>query len=230
VFTVGFLAFMRYIIVCHNIRQGSKFWIISYIIAISPLTAMYLYPIIMLDGNLLPSHLYCSSFLKPSPNTIFLSFIHALIFVVPCWVSTYCYFVIGIKVYKKLNQMENEATASNENEQVIRIQSQKKNLIIQLVVVFVAFNLVYIPIYITLLLRYVIGYLRPPLVDAIIITLFDVTRAIDPIITIIFQPELNHEFQVIASKSLAKFKVLYQIYSNKYYYIKFIKTFYYLLT
>jgi uncharacterized membrane protein (DUF485 family) len=126
--------------------------------------------------------------------------------VIPCWVCTYCYLVIGVKVYKKLNQMENEAYGSNENDQLLRIQKQKRNLIIQLTIVFLAFNLVYLPGCITLILRYAIGYLRPPLVDAICISLFDVSRAIDPIITIIYQPELNHEFQVITSKSLAKFK------------------------
>jgi hypothetical protein len=122
-FTVGLLAFMRHAIVCHNIIKSTKLWLICYFIIISPLVAIYLYPIITLDGNLQPSHLYCSPYLKPSPNVIFLSFINALIFVIPCWVSTYCCFLIGIKVYKKLKLMENEATASNENDQIIRIQS-----------------------------------------------------------------------------------------------------------
>ncbi|KXN65793.1 hypothetical protein CONCODRAFT_12513 [Conidiobolus coronatus NRRL 28638] len=160
----------------------------------------------MLDGNILPSHLYCGPYLKSSPKMIFLYFIHALIWVIPCWVSTYCYFVIGIKVYKKLKQMENEATASNENDQLIRIQNQKRNLIIQLVVVFNAFNLAYSPTYITLLLRYITGYIRPPFVDAILILIIEFTRAVDPIITITFQPELNYEFQAIIAKSFAKFK------------------------
>jgi hypothetical protein len=57
-----------------------------------------------------------------------------------------------------------------------------------------------------MILRNAIGYIRPPIVDAIIITLFEVSRAIDPIITIIYQPELNHEFKAIITKSFAKFK------------------------
>lgn len=65
---------------------------------------------------------------------------HALVLVIPCWVSTYCYFVNGIKVNKKLSQM------GNENEQVIRIQNQRRNLIIQLFVMFIAFNLAHSPI------------------------------------------------------------------------------------
>jgi hypothetical protein len=206
VFTIGFLAFIRYAIVCHGIRKSSRFWLLFYLIAMLPFYLMYLYSAIILDGTPSTSHLYCSPYIKTSPNLVFLSHLHIIMLVIPCWVCTYCYLIIGVKVYKKLNQMENEAFSSNENDQLLRIQKQKRNLIIQLTVVFLAFNLVYLPGCITLILRYAIGYLRPPLVDAICISLFDVSRAIDPIITIIYQPELNHEFQAITSKSLAKFK------------------------
>jgi hypothetical protein len=197
---------MRYAIVCHNIIKGTKFWLICYFIVISPLVAMYLYPIIMADGNPTPSYLYCSSFFKPNPNIYILSLMHAFLYAIPCWVCTYCYFVIGIKVYKKLKQIENEATASNDCDQVARIQKQKRNLIFQLIAVFIAFNLLYLPGYITLVLRYVTGYIRPPIVDAIILCLTEVSKTLDPIINIVFQPELNHEFRAIITKSFAKLK------------------------
>jgi hypothetical protein len=203
-FTIGFLAFMRYAIVCLNIRKGSTFWLISYFMSISPLLAMYIYPIITLDANPLPSRLYCTTYLKANPNNYILTYINPFIFVIPCWVCTFCYFVIGIKLYKKLNQMKNEAANSNDSDQVFKIQKQKRSLVIQLSIVFIAFNVVYMPIYITLVLRYITGYIRTPIIDAIMTILFEVSRAIDPIITIIFQPELNHEFQAVIAKSIAK--------------------------
>jgi hypothetical protein len=102
--------------------------------------------------------------------------------------------------------MENDAEGSNEIDQLLRIKNQKRSLIVQLIIVFIAFNLAYSPIYFTLLLRYITGYIRPPFVDAILILLLEFTRAIDPIITVIFQPELNYEFKAIITKLFAKFK------------------------
>jgi hypothetical protein len=62
------------------------------------------------------------------------------------------------------------------------------------------------PLYITTILRVAIGYKRTVFTDAVFIYLMEISRLIDPIITINFQPELNHEFKVLLTKSMAKFK------------------------
>jgi hypothetical protein len=144
--------------------------------------------------------------LKPKLETYALSIVNPFIMLFACCVSTYCYFMIGIKAYKKLNQMKKEALSTNDDEMVDRIRKQKRSLIIQLIIVFTVFNICYMPIYITIILRVATGYKRTPFTDAIMLEIMEISRMIDPIITINFQPELNHEFKVILTKSRVKFK------------------------
>jgi hypothetical protein len=204
--TIGYLAMMRYLIVCYNIKKSKKFWIILYFAIMILAFSFYLYPLAILDVSPSPSMLVCANFIKPKPTTYVLSFINPFIILIPCCISTFSYFMIGIKAFKKLNQMKKDALATNDSELVVRLISQKRSLIFQLLVVFVVFNLSYMPIYITIILRVTAGYKRTPFADAIMTELIEVSRVIDPIITIIFQPELNHEFQVIITKFRAKFK------------------------
>jgi hypothetical protein len=149
---------------------------------------------------------FCAVYLKPSPNLYVVSVISSFIYVIPCWICTYCYFVIGIKSYKKLNQFKGEALASNDENSLILIRKQKYNLIAQLIVVLIAFNIVYMPLYVTMILRIVTGYRRPPFAEVIMVKLMEISRAIDPVITIVFQPELSHEFKAFIVKTKAKIK------------------------
>jgi hypothetical protein len=206
IFTVGFLALMRYLISCHSTELKARVWLISYGLVIAPILALYLFPLVTRDANPLPSMLICVPFLKPTPKTFALSLINPFIFIIPCWISTYCYFVIGIKAYKKLNLMEKEAIGTNDEYLVNIIKKQKLNLIFQLAIVFTVFNLSYMPVYVTIVLRLAKGYKRSPIADAIMSELIEVSRAIDPIITLIFQPELNHEFKVFLTKLKANIK------------------------
>ncbi|KXN70705.1 hypothetical protein CONCODRAFT_6706, partial [Conidiobolus coronatus NRRL 28638] len=137
-----------------------------------------------------------------------ISVINSFILVIPCWVSTYCYSVIGIKSYRKLNQIKREALASNDENLLKVIRKQKYNLIAQLVVVLTVFNIVYIPLYITMVLRIVSEYRRTPIAEAIMMKLAEISRAIDPLITVIFQPELSHEFKAFIIKTKVRLRVL----------------------
>ncbi|KXN67346.1 hypothetical protein CONCODRAFT_10589 [Conidiobolus coronatus NRRL 28638] len=205
-FILGFLAFMRYYIVCYNIKKSRKFWIISFLLILTPVVGLHLYLLAIFDANPTPSYLICSSFFKPKPGSFILSIIISFLIATPSWVSTYCYFVIGIKSYKKLRQMSIEASISNDSESETRLLKLKYSLIFQLSTVFIVFNIAYMPIFITIILRVIIGYRRPPFVDAVIIELYQTCRAVDPIITIIFQPELSYEFKLFLTKSKARFK------------------------
>ncbi|KXN70698.1 hypothetical protein CONCODRAFT_6698 [Conidiobolus coronatus NRRL 28638] len=102
--------------------------------------------------------------------------------------------------------MKKEALSTNDDEMVDRVRKQKHSLIIQLIIVFTVFNVFYMPIYISIVLRFATGYQRTPFADAIFLYLMEISRMIDPIITINFQPELNHEFQIILTKFKIKFK------------------------
>ncbi|KXN65799.1 hypothetical protein CONCODRAFT_12520 [Conidiobolus coronatus NRRL 28638] len=102
--------------------------------------------------------------------------------------------------------MKRDAISTNDSELVDTIHRQKRSLIMQLVVVFIVFNMLYMPLYITSILRVAIGYKRSPFTDAVCFYLMEISRMIDPIITINFQPELNHESKVLLTKSRAKLK------------------------
>jgi hypothetical protein len=181
-----------------------------YFLTILLVLGFHLYPLITFDANPTPSMLICIVLLKPKPETYALFALNPFIMAIPCCISTYCYFMIGIKAYKKLNQMKKDSAMTNDIDMVSRINKQKYNLILQLAAVFIVFNVLYMPVYITIVLRFAIGYKRTPFLDALFGYLLDISRMIDPIITINFQPELNHEFQVILTKLKVKIKSLFK--------------------
>jgi hypothetical protein len=204
--SVGYLAFMRYTIVCHNIKRSTIFWLILYFTLVIAVFAFFTYPLFLNESNPNPSMLICSALLKPKPETYYFSVISPFVLLFGCCISTASYFLIGIKAFKKLNQMKKDAISTNDDELVDTIRKQKRSLILQLLVVFIVFNVLYMPLYITAVLKVAIGYKRTPFADAMCIYLMEISRMIDPIITINFQPELNHEFKVLLTKSRAKLK------------------------
>ncbi|KXN70700.1 hypothetical protein CONCODRAFT_6701 [Conidiobolus coronatus NRRL 28638] len=62
--------------------------------------------------------------------------------------------------------MKKEAVSTNDCEMVDRVSKQKRSLILQLILVFVVFNVLYMPVYITIVLRIATGYKRTPFADA----------------------------------------------------------------
>jgi hypothetical protein len=201
--TIAVLAVLRYSIVCHNFKRGVLFWLVIYLIVILPIAVIFIYPFIMKDANTAPSFMFCSSYMKPSVLTSALLYIIPLIFLFPCWIVTFCYFEIGRKVYRNLNIMNTEAVSKNDTNLQISIKKQSRKLMIQLAMIFCLFNINFMPSYISWILRLAIDYKRTPIVDAITFELIEISLAIDPIITVTFQPELNHELNIL----LFKFKL-----------------------
>ncbi|KXN70699.1 hypothetical protein CONCODRAFT_6700 [Conidiobolus coronatus NRRL 28638] len=76
--------------------------------------SFHLYPLITLDANPTTSMLICIVLLKPKPETYALFILNPFTMVIPCCISTYCYFMIGIKAFKKFNQMKKEAVSTND--------------------------------------------------------------------------------------------------------------------
>jgi hypothetical protein len=62
------------------------------------------------------------------------------------------------------------------------------------------------PSYIAWTLRIAICYKRTPFIDVITFELIEISLAIDPVITVTFQPELNHELNFLIAKSILKTK------------------------
>jgi hypothetical protein len=204
--TIAVLAILRYSIVCHNIKKGAIFWLSIYLMIISPVAAIFLYSFIKKDASPTISYIYCSPYIKPSPEALIISYIIPFLFLLPCWTVTFCYFEIGRKAYKNLHKLKLEAISKNDTSLLTSIKKQNLKLTIQLIMIFILFNVNFMPSYIAWILRIAIGYKRTPIIDGIIFELINLSLAIDPIITITFQPELNHELNFLIIKLKLKLK------------------------
>ncbi|KXN65794.1 family A G protein-coupled receptor-like protein [Conidiobolus coronatus NRRL 28638] len=204
--TITVLAILRYSIVCHNVKQGTLFWLAVYLMMLTPIAAIFLYPFVINDADPSPSYIFCSPYIKPSPLTQIVSFIIPLIYLIPCWIVTFCYFEIGRKAYKNLRKMKLEAIETNDISLKLNIKKQSKKLTIQLIMIFILFNVNFMPSYIGWILRVAIEYKRTPIFDVATFELIELSLAIDPIITVTFQPELNHEINFLIFKVKLKLK------------------------
>jgi hypothetical protein len=212
IYTVMILSIMRYNIVCYKNEKSAKFWLVSLALSLAPATAIYVYSIFRHDESPNISYLTCQPFSVPGKVTAVISILIPFLFIVPCWTVTFCYFSIAWTVNRQLNNMRSEAI-TNEYAVLLKvIRKQKFKLFFQLFLVFWAYNINFFPSYITFVLKFAIGYKRTPFVDALVYVMVYSAVAINPIITIIFQPEVNTEFILILVKFQAKFKkVLHNI-------------------
>jgi hypothetical protein len=158
-----------------------------------------------MDARPLPSYIICVPLTSSEQITAILNIIVNVFFMLPCWITTYCYLFIGWKVNKKLNLMNIEAKVNNNEVSMRAIKIQKSRLILQILMVFVLYNVNIMFAVVTYFMRLAIGYKRPPFFDAVIIELFFTTIAFNPIITVSFQPDINNEIKLIFIKLHAKF-------------------------
>jgi hypothetical protein len=200
---------MRYLIVCHNITKSIKFWLISLTIACLPPLAIFVYGAALHQDKPSPSYLNCYAFIDPNQVNFIIGCIIPFMYLIPCWVITFCYFCIGVKVNKKLNQMKAEANVSGDINMLKAIKLQKVKVIIQLTLVIILYNVNFSPAYIAHILKIAIGYKRTPIIEAFILFTGYLTFALNPVLTITFQPELNHELSAILFKLNLKIKTLY---------------------
>jgi ammonia channel protein AmtB len=158
-----------------------------------------------MDARPLPSYIICVPLTSSEQITTILNIIVNVFFMLPCWITTYCYLFIGWKVNKKLNLMNIEAKVNNNEVSMRAIKIQKSRLILQILMVFVLYNVNIMFAVVTYFMRLAIGYKRPPFFDAVIIELFFTTIVFNPIITVSFQPDINNEIKLIFIKLHAKF-------------------------
>jgi hypothetical protein len=204
IITICFLALLRYSMVCQNAKLNSKVWIIAYFIVILPPSIVFGYSFVIGDANPGVSYLYCSPYLKPGELTSVMTIVVPLLYVVPCWVTTFCYFEVGRKANKNLNAMKQDAINNNDQILLKSIRLQKRKLITQLIMVFILFNVDFMLSYIGWILRFTIGFKRTAIFDACAFEAIASSFMVNPFITITFQPELNYELNLIIVKSRAK--------------------------
>jgi hypothetical protein len=201
---VAILALLRYLIVCHQLEKSFKFWLITIIISLIPSTVVYIYASVVGDAMPSVTLLYCSPFTQPGEVSNIMNTIIPFLLLIPCWISTFCYFSVGYKVNKQLNQMKKEAKLNNDSNLIAMIKKQKTKLITQLILVFILYNGNFMISYVTLIMKFSTGFKRPPILDALGFAMGNTTLAFNPILTITFQPELNNEFKIFLVKLRAK--------------------------
>jgi hypothetical protein len=207
--TVMVISIVRYIFVYYGIKKSLLFWVLILVLSISPVLAIFLYGAISGDVKPTSSYMQCIPYTLPGLLTDVMTSIIPFLLLIPCWVVTFCYFGIGYKVNKELNKLVKEAKLTNNQALIANIKKQKLMLFIQLMAVFILYNLNYVASYITHILKFITGYKRPPFIDAVIFTAGRTTCIFNPIITISFQPEINNEFKLILIKSKLQLKSIF---------------------
>ncbi|KXN69674.1 hypothetical protein CONCODRAFT_7832 [Conidiobolus coronatus NRRL 28638] len=175
-----------------------------------PSMVLYTLGAVRKDSKPTTSYIQCQPFLNPDKTSSLILILLSFCFLIPCWITTYCYLAIGWSANKKLNIMRVDAVNTNDEMMIQVIKREKLKLVIQIFFVFCLYNLTFCMSYITMILKYAIGYKRTPIMDAIVFTSVHISMAVNPLITISFQPEVNTEFQVMLVKYQAKFKSLFR--------------------
>lgn len=209
------LSLYRYFLVIHKIELKS--WILITILVFfnTFIATSILYGSLTQEIRPNSSYTLCNAFITPGVISFAFNMALTLLSILPCWTTTYCYFLIGWKANKRLNELKTEAIESESAEALKIIRKQRSRLAIQLVIVFFLYNINYSLSYVTYFLRLFIGYKRPPFIDALSIFLANISIMGTPMVTISFQPEVNNEFKIIFIKLVAKLKKVYNSIFNR---------------
>jgi hypothetical protein len=203
---VSLISLEKYFLVVHRFEKSINFWVILLIIYNSLCAGIFLYGFIKRDNNPTPSHLNCFPYLKPSKLSSIMSIFISLLYLIPCYITTFCYFVIGWRANKQLNQIKNQAISTCDQVSLDNIKLQKRKLLIQLTMVFIMYNGNFILSYVAWVLKFAIGFKRTPIYDAIAYTTVQITAALNSIVTVTFQPDVNTELNIILLKLKTRFK------------------------
>jgi hypothetical protein len=194
---VAILSLLRYLIVCRKIEKSFKFWLLVIIIMSIPCSYIFFSAGIINDVRPSLSRLGCYAYSNPGYVPFIMTIAIPFLYFVPCWIITICYFSIGLKVNRQLNEMRTDAKTINDTISLAAIQNQKFKIILQLTAVIIIYNFNFALSYTTLILKFAIGYNRSPIVEALTGVLTYSTFTLNPILAITFQPELNHELTSI---------------------------------
>jgi hypothetical protein len=206
VILVTILALSRYFLIVHKIELSMLICSSLAILFICIFTAICLYGVLNGGTRPTPSYTYCYQFLIPGLTSFVMNLVITILNIIPCWITTFCYFSVGWKVNKHLNLIKIQEQTNGNLEALEVVKKQKLKLIFQLAMVFFIYNVPFMFSYVTYILKLAVGYKRPPFFDAIIANLVHFSTSINPVVTISFQPDINSELHLIWVKIQARFK------------------------
>jgi hypothetical protein len=215
IINISILATLRYLIFCRSKDLILSTWIITLFVIDSGALIFISLGFYTKDAAPSSSYLYCNIFTKQSGlSTVALYFI-PLLFIIPCWVTTYCYLMVGWIANKKLNLMRQEA-ANNEDRGLLEaIKNQKFKLLLQILFIFVNYNVNFALSYITWIMKLVANYKRTITVDFIVCIQVAFAALLNPVVTIVFQPDINNEFNFLWIKLKLRIIGMYKKYFNR---------------
>jgi hypothetical protein len=207
---VSVLAALRYLIVCR--KKELKLWKWLLILAIPSLSLTVFYSLVFYtnDAYLLTSKITCAPFSKRSGLSDITLYLIPFYYIIPCWTSTYCYFMVGWVANKQLNLMKQEAVNNSDEDLLATIKNQKLKLCMQIIFVFVIYNVNFILSYVTWIMKLAINYKRTFLMDTIIQLQVTSTAFLNPLVTVIFQPDINNEFKFLWVKFKLRLFILFR--------------------
>jgi hypothetical protein len=194
---ISVLAALRYLIVCHQLELKLSTWLIILASAIFAATVLFSVGFYTDDAAPSVSYMYCFFFSQPNLLSKIMLYLIPVLFIIPCWITTYCYFCVGWTANKRLNLAKQEAVNNSDDRLLKAIGKEKLKLATQILFVFIIYNVNFGVSYITWILKFAIGYKRTIPVDAAALLQANLTAFLNPVVTIIFQPDINNEFKLL---------------------------------
>jgi hypothetical protein len=118
--------------------------------------------------------------------------------------------MVGWTANKRLNLMKQEAINNSDQDLLSTIKKEKYKLFLQMLFVFYIYNGNFAVSYTTWVMKILFNYKRPASVDTIVVLQTTSTAYLNPLITIIFQPDINHEFIFLWIKLKLKVKKIFK--------------------
>jgi hypothetical protein len=191
---VAMLAIIRYRVGCKN--KELKGWVLiavfmfhCCICSILTLTAF-----IRWDSKRSSSGLICVMFSTEGSFSIYLMIFHTFYYLLLCIVVVVFYFKICKHWYFHLDNIKKGAIKNDDMESVKNINYQQRKIVFQGFLVILADCVTFIPSTVTYVMKLGFGYVRPPLIDGIVVWMLTTLPIVNPIITLWLQPEVNAEF------------------------------------
>jgi hypothetical protein len=200
IINVSILAILRYLIVYRSKELKLSTWLIIILIPNAGVTIFYSLGFYTKDAAPSSSYLYCIFFTKSSGLSAAMFYFIPFLYIIPCWVTTYCYFIVGWIANNRLNLMKQEATNNSDEALLASIKKEKFKLWMQLLFVFCIYNGNFVLSYTTWVMKLAINYKRTVVMDSVVTLQTTSTAYLNPLVNIIFQPDINHEFKFIWNK------------------------------
>jgi hypothetical protein len=120
--------------------------------------------------------------------------------------------MVGWTANKRLNIMKNDAMSNSDEELLVTIKKERFKLWTQMLFVLYIYNGNFALSYATWIMKIFTEYRRSEIIDLVIQIQIVSTIFLNPIVTIIFQPDINNEFQYLWIKfKLRALRLLHKI-------------------